>query len=245
VRNLEELCNKYNGEVFIVGSGPSLHFQNIDFLKSHFTITINAGCLRFPRSNMFISDDQDSLEWQEICDELKHSKKTKILLYEEKYRRFGNLKECKQWFGDRLFCFSHKKDYQFTPAYQHNSLKNGIWQARCSMISALHIAYLLGFRKIVLLGADCICLEGKRYFYEFPGWKKPRRRKPFVQPRIPRRLGSYKTYQDLIEILNGWKLAARNIEKHCKVYNASKTSIIDAFPKINLDDLKCTNIRNS
>ena len=236
MRNLEELCSQkpIEGFCFIIGSGPSLHFQDLGFLKDHTTITINAGFLRYPKAEFFLSDDQDSAGWDYFTEDLKNAD-TQVLLYEDKYRKFGDFKQCQKLFGDRLVGFQHRQGNYLTYIYEHDDPKKRVWAGRCSMISAVHVAYLMGFRKIVLLGADCVLHQGKRYFYEFPGQKKPRRLKPFVQKRFRRKIRGYETESDLMEINDGWNLVSLNTENHCQIYNGSHLSVIRWFPKIDLE----------
>jgi len=236
MRNFEELCDKYSGTCFIVGSGPSLNSQNLGFLANYTTIAVNAGYIAVPEADFFVSDDQDVVEWQYAYDALRQSDKTQVLLYEWKFQRFGNWQECRCWYGNRLVSFSHRKGYHLTHQYQHDHPKYGIWQARSSLGSAIHLAYLMNFKEIVLLGVDCVYVDGKRHFYEVGKHRaKPERRRPFFQRRFPRKIGKHTTDQDLLDILSYWNRIYERIGNHFTLRNASPISIIKNIPKVNIE----------
>lgn len=230
-RDLEEFNGIHKGrKCFIVGAGPSLHFQDISPLVNHVTITVNSGYLAFKEADYFITDDHATANWSYFYKDLKESTKTNVLLYEDK------LKNSTKLFGNRSVLFRHRKGYHITDKYEHNNKINHICQARTSTGSAIHVAHIMGCSEIFLLGLDCCRIEGKRYFWQF------RNNQPTRSDGIP--IDNYhKTIEngtqsdsDLKEIHKYWNNTGKLILNKCKVYNASGNSVLNTFPKVNLED---------
>lgn len=161
-------------------------------------------------------------------------------MYEWKFKKYNYWDKCQQLFGNRLVSFSHRKGYYFTDHYIHDHPKYGIWQSRSSSGSAVHCAFLLGFRTIVLLGMDCIYTNGKRHFYELNDHERPVRNRPFFQRRFLRKIKENQTDSDLLEILNYWESVPKQIKNQFSLYNASPISVIKNIPKIDVGEFSCT-----
>lgn len=230
MRNLEEFNGKYNGQIgFIIGSGPSVNMLNLDLLKTHLTISVNSGYLATPWCNFFLSDDWSVSRWSYFHDDLKTSS-TKVLLYDEK------LSEYADWFGDRSILFKHRKGYHITDSYSHSEYENHICQATSSVGSAIHAAHIMGCRKIGLIGVDCRRLDSGRYFWS--GKKK----QPYRNDRVP--VDRYKktgyngveSDTDLVNILKYWNSVSRLFLEKCDIANLSPISLLECFPKDNLEN---------
>lgn len=228
-RTLDEFNQKHAGQpAFIVGSGPSIHGQNLAPLKNFVTIAVNAGYVAVPDADYYLSDDWEASVWTYFAVDLRQSTKTTVFLYEDK------LKDKAPWFGERSVLFRHRPGYHITDSYKHGKKSKHIVQCRTSVGSAIHVAHIMGCSPIVLLGLDCCRVMGRRWFWEFPGWKQPRRldgKKADKYTRKPH------TDTDLEQILSYWRDQGKKINDACKVYNASEISKIDVFPKKSLDDI--------
>ena len=228
--NLESFNNIHDKQTcFIIGAGPSLYHQNLDCLKDNISICVNSGYLAYPECDYFLSDDWATQYWNYFFNDLVSNKKTKVLLYEDK------LKNCAHLFDKRTILFKHRTGYELTTPYSHLERINHIWESRTSVGSAVHVAYIMGCSKIILLGIDCCRVDNKRYFWDF--WDEDKR--PFYKKHARRRYREtqYKDRQtddDLLEILNYWNIIAKMCKNKIEIYNASNISIVDAFPKIKL-----------
>ncbi len=257
MRNLEEYNNVYKDKLcFIIGSGPSLHFQDLGMLDKHLTIAVNSGYLAFPNANFFVSDDWAVADWSYFSKDLVEAECTTVLLYED------NLQHAASMFGDRAVLFRHRRGYHLTEPYKHEEYEYRIFEAQTSVGTAIHIAYNMGCRKIILLGIDDRYHEGKRYFWQF------RKDKPFQRGKFIRnyrkivRLGAEVSEDeygvvsnlrratdsninlpdadlldvDLLGISKYWKELYKNLQGHCDVFNASHLSRSSLFPKIKLSE---------
>ena len=224
MRNLEELNGKHAGQpACVLGSGPSIKMIDPSIYKNFVCIAVNAGIVANPESDYFLTDDCDCSNWTYFL-ELRH-RRCDVLLYEEKFKGFPTL------FGDRTVFFRHRTGYHVTDHYRHTEPKDHIVQCRTSVGSAIHVAHIMGCSPIFVAGVDCCRLDCKRWFWEFAGYRKPKR-------LDGRRADKYRKTKDsdtdLIEILQYWRDQGSEFLNRCQVYNASPISRVDAFPKITL-----------
>jgi len=233
MRNLEEYNNAFRNKIaFVIGSGPSLAFTDLNPISQHLTIAVNSGYLAFPESNFFLSDDHSVARWSYFQKDLKYAK-TIVLLYERM------LKDQAAFFGDRSVLFKHRRGYHVTDKYSHTDKENYILEARTSVGSAIHVAHIMGCSKIVLLGIDCRRIDNKRYFWEFDRKKYKVSRSdgvPTVRFRGIRKKG-VQTDSDLMQIQDYWTKFGNELNKKCKIYNVSKFSSLEIFPKIEMKDI--------
>lgn len=231
MRNLEEFNGRFSKEIcFIIGSGPSLVDFDPNILRDRLTISVNSGFLAAPNSKFFLSDDENVCRWSYFNNELMTADAT-VLLYEDK------LEHEAMKFGSRAVLFRHRKGYHITPRYKHEVYENRLFEARTSVGTAVHVAFIAGCREIVLLGIDCCRVSGKRYFWQF--WDRPPTRSDSVPVDYYRKIKSdtIETDSDLVDILRYWKKLYHSVRGKCKIYNASPISLVDVFPTIKLSDL--------
>lgn len=243
MRNLEEFNDRHHGKpCFILGSGCSLmpHIESglINRLSNYVSIAVNSGYLAFPESDFFISDDWSISHWSFFFDDLRNSSKTIALLYDKK------LEDKAGWFGDRSVIFKHRKGYKLTKPYSHSEHINYIWEARTSVGSAIHAAYIMGCDPIVLLGMDCCrSPQGDRYFWQMSRWQEMGKKKPYRNDGVPidafpRCRVKYKQSDtDLKAILRYWTKVSYLLINKVHIYNTSIESMIDVFHKEELSTL--------
>lgn len=238
MRNLEEFNGVHKGKTaFVVGSGPSTGMLDLEPLRDYVTIAVNSGYVAVPFSDYFITDDWSVANWSYFFKDLKESESTIALLYEDM------LKNQSAQFNDRAVLFRHRLGYHITDKYEHNNRKNHICQARTSSGSAIHVAHIMGCDKIVLIGVDCCRSESVRHFWGKRGAVSDR---PYRSDKFPvdpyRRItdSDVQTDTDLMDILAYWKKQAHHFNK-CGVLNASPISVLEMFPKINLQEFISNN----
>ena len=234
MRNLEEFNNKYKNKLcFILGAGCSLAFEDLSLLKDSITIGVNSGYSALPDASFFISDDWSVKNWSYVFEDLKKSDKTIALLYDKKLQGISG------WFGNRSVIFRHKKGYELSEPYSHSDPKLHIWEARTSVGSAIHVAYIMGCNPICLLGVDCCRYNGFRYFWQMDGYKKPYR-----NDRIP--IDAFKRTSmkgiesdvDLDSIKCYWDQVYKKLSiKNTRIYNISQLSVLDVFPKTTIREV--------
>ena len=228
-RNLEEFNDKFKGKTcFILGSGCSIndHIKDNEQLRDHVTIAVNSGILSLPNADFFVSDDWEVAQWSYFQD-LKESQ-TNVLLYEDKLEKHVSK------FGDRSILFRHCKGYEMNRPYIHGKKENHIWEARSSAGSAIHIAYIMGCRNVVLLGMDCRRVGQYRYFWQMPSFEpKPKRIDSMPTDKFKQcKVAGVNSDTDLRSILRYWDMVAKKTKEYVNVVNVSEISLIKSFPKI-------------
>lgn len=239
MRNLEELNQKHAGKVaFVLGSGPSVNMLDISPLKDFVTIAVNSAYVGMPEADYFISDDWSVARWSYFFNDLRISKVTTALLYEDM------LKNDAWQFGNRAVMFRHRKGYRITDKYEHENPDNFICQARTSAGSAIHVAHIMGCSKIVLIGIDCCRMDTLRYFWGKQGsvTKRPYRNDSIPEDHYRRTLFENKqTDTDLVDITHYWRSKASYFNEKCQIFNASPISILTEFPTVNLQEFLINN----
>mgnify|MGYP005841221613 CR=1 FL=1 len=230
------LCDFYNihqnKTAFIVGAGPSLHFQDLNPIKDHVVFGVNSAIMKVPYADYFVSDDKAIKEWNYFY-ELPNLKCVKFL-YKDKLHDIYKSPDA-VWYEhhpDHAPDFSEDSDNGYEMS---KDPKDPIIGARTSVASAVHLAYIMGCDPIVFLGCDCCHQRGKRYFWQFPN--EPKVFRPF-NPKPPwtrANRGGYKNRavdQHCMDFLDYWrKFYNANKEKVQFVY-CSEGGILDAFPNI-------------
>ncbi len=232
MRNLEEFNKKHSGSMgVVIASGPSLHGQDLSVVSKYTTIAVNSGYVACPDADYYISDDWEVSLWSYFACDLRKSEKTTVLLYEDK------LGDKSHWFGDRSVLFRHRQGYHITDSYEHSCKENHIVQCRTSVGSAIHVAHIMGCDPILVLGLDCCRNMQYRWFWQYPDFcKKPYRLDGRLEDKYHKRKNrQVNTDTDLIAILRYWQRQGKEINKSCRVYNGSKSSLVDVFSKV--DDL--------
>jgi hypothetical protein len=235
MRNLEEFNQIHRGEcAFVLGSGPSLAFQNLEPLQKHVTIAVNSSYVAMPNATYFLSDDHDVANWSFFAENLRNNISTTVLLYENKLSHVVN------WFGGRSVVFRHRTGYNLTDEYEHDNYKNHICQARTSLGSAIHVAHIMGCDPIVILGLDCCrTSDGVRWFWQLlPKTMHPKRLDKYPIDRYKKiRRKNVISDMDLADILDYWNIRSDEMKKKCRIINASPVSTIDCFDRMSLDDV--------
>ena len=141
-------------------------------------------------------------------------------------------------FGERFVSFRHRTEIYVPDVYSHTDYVNHLGESRTSVGTAIMIAHIFGCSKIILLGIDGRRQGGYRYFWQMSNAYPI----PFRNDGIPsdshrkRRLRGEVTDYDLVDIGRSWDAFGAEVNKKCKVYNASPNSLVSVFPKINFEE---------
>ena len=236
--NLKDLEDMHKGKLgFVVGAGPSLHFQDVEPLSNYVTITANSGILKIPDCDYFVSDDEGVRHWNYYRVTAKNSKCTKLLYRAKLGDHIGHFKP------EEVLLFDHKSWYEPSKrAWKEGGgtmtkdAEAPIIGARTSLATGLHWAHIMGCDPIVLLGCDC-CYKGRnRYFWQFPGETKGyqmNNRPVFSTPN--RGLKKNKPVDNhCVDFLEYWKKLAEEAKGVANIIYASEGGILDVFPSMTL-----------
>ena len=243
--NIKELENIYeNRTIFVVGSGTSLHFQNIELLKNYPVIAVNAGIIKYPDADLFLSDDADVQNFAYFWDLLPNLK-CNLLLYKDKpWKSINHIDK------NRIIWYKHRqwKDVgKNLPNYENLVFSKDtsvpLIAARNSTGTAINVAYILGAKNIILLGTDCSFDKntGHKYFWQFSNeyneLVKRKNGRTLISP--VQKTTMYKgRVVDLFfsEFIEYWKALAKQAEKQdIKIIDSSMGALDGIFEQMPLE----------
>jgi len=240
---LKDLAGLYKGSMgFVIGAGPSLHFQDLSPLKDYPTITVNAGFLKFPQCDAFVSDDIGVKNWNYFIHDLKESDCMK-LLYEKKLGK-------EAYHLNNVIFFDHK--WYYSPAdkalnFAGLEMTKNPWKriigARTACGSALHFLHIFGCDPLIILGCDCAFDRSgtRRYFWQFDG--EPEAYRLTGEPvhsaanrgKHPKTGAYYDSHS--ANFLEYWHLLSIQTKKQgINIINASG-GILESFPRLKLSEV--------
>lgn len=218
---------------FIVGTGPSLAYQDLSFLKNEFIISLNLAPLTLDLFNInpqinIVADKYQYEKYKEVFKELTYNKKTIKVIVASACENFP--KEL----IDKNTYFFPKKLQQETPSFSENPLEEGFSRGKTVAFDAIQLAYHLGFKEVYIIGMDL----GKKYNWGKNGHcYEIQKNKKFPELKfatsnetmIKRGLPGHPEYWDYIS--NCMKKAKENFDKkRRKIYN-DVSSNLDVFEK--------------
>jgi len=238
--NISEIQSIHKGSMaFVVGSGPSIHYQNINPLSDYITIAINASIAKISNADYFLSDDEDIINWS-YYNQILAKNNTKCFFY---IRKLKNL--TKMIPEERIIWFDHKTWYN---PITGEKPKDGLFMtddaslpiigARNSLASAIHIAYIMKCNPIVILGADCCLDNGKKYYWQFDNEPKVYRTDgKSLFYRATGKINNKVVDNHTKEFLSYWnELAEQTKKQNINIINASG-GIMESFPRMTLEEI--------
>ena len=225
MKSYKELINIHDGETcFIIGAGTSLYPQSISEkfknIFQHIVVAVNAGIILCPwhlgenKKRFWISNDASVRHWS-FWPLVKSSKATKVVRnsWEKYYQEIPDF-------------------YFFPPRPSKEDVMNpdddGL--AYCSSVpSALDLAIQMGCKKIYLLGVDHYLENGNIYFWQLWAYKN-RPKGPFTPLKVQNNIydinfGAFRALNEFAKL------------KNAQVFNCSMKSKVDAFDKIEFEDI--------
>lgn len=162
--NIEGLYN--NRSIFFILNGPSLNDVDLDLLHRPGILTfgVNNGGAKFKPNLISLQDGSQKFHYN-IWEDPTIMKFTNYQNRRKKYFSYkdvpANVKDCPN-------IIYHKRSSDWTPDEWFNKT-TVCWGSkklsRCSFVAMIHISFLLGFKRIYLLGCD-FKMEDKPYFFD-------------------------------------------------------------------------------
>ncbi len=199
---------------FIVATGPSLKYINLDLLKNEHTFGVNALCLNFPKMGF-------ETEYFVISDYKAFAKLHKVV---EKYS-LEFFVCCEVPESECYYSILTRRDNNYIIDYNkhifYNDIKKGVGNGNTVVLQAIQIAAFMGFREIYLLGVDCNynLPDNEKYFIDHGIRNKYFKENGYAMIEDFKRI---KQYED------AWKI---------KIYNASVGGMLDVFPRVDLEKI--------
>ena len=238
MKPLSEFKNIHNGKrVFIIGNGPSLTGVDLDLLDGEYSIAMNRISRVYSstrwRPSFFVctTSNIEDPSWRvDILDTVRLGIPT--FVWEELEEHFDGIRNVYP-----LKCLNgHEVTDNAPMEWWSDDIESHVTKFGTSMIVAFQLVVYMGFKEIVLLGADLGFKDSvlQKIFYRV-GLKQLGHN--FDSNHF---FGSYGTPGFPASVLNSNMLAAHRLTKKAcdargvRVYNASPETKLNLYPRVNL-----------
>ena len=152
-------------DIFVLGSGPSLHFLNPNVIKGRPVICVNGSVMKFHKqADYYFTSDGGTVDlhhWEFV----KNGQMAIIL----GKAGVGNAVKDRGELPNQNRIFYFEKDYELVLKPEAEALTFGISSPHC----AVHFAHILGAKRIIIVGCDCCkSSDGKYYYWQYDGEEK-------------------------------------------------------------------------
>lgn len=228
-KHLKELKKIESGRCFIIGTGPSLTFTDLEKLKNEKTFGVNSLCKAFEKIGWCTTyfgflDKEVFLKYGDALKVLdsKHIFYNIRVLNELTKRKFPlwNLSvPFNVYYGKHIFKYGIDIKTKFS-----GRPDKIVYDGYTVLYAMLQIAIYMGFTKIYLLGADCNYKLEKKHFIGTENDKNE--------------VDSKLKYLGGNAMIESYKVAKVYADKHgIEIYNATRGGMLEVFERVNLDDV--------
>ncbi len=219
IRSFKDL---YNGKrCFIIATGPSLTYDDLNKLKNEITFSMNSIIKTFDKTDwrptFYGIQDRDVFG---AMEELIKSTLSENVFVADILERYYDL-------PDSFIRFPYDGEYHLyngklgvPNAKFSNDAYSIVYDGYSITYSLIEIAVYMGFKEIYLLGCDCSYPKGKKNHFVESGFIDKNASSNPVRMRT-----AFACANDYAK--------ANNI----KIYNATRGGELETFPRVNLDDI--------
>lgn len=236
---LNEVRNKYEGErCFILGNGPSLSPKDLDALKNEITFASNRIYKIFEQTEwrptyyvLFdenVAKSEGVIEGANRIDCIKFVRAQGYLIYR---KLTGTICYLHSWYSRR---------YLDKPAFSEN-LQEGIYSIATVTYTMIQLARWMGFKEIYLLGID------NKYAYSILRDGSIVKNEGVISyfavnnENIPELSTASATWECDVAYEYAEKYSR---SKNFRIYNATRGGFLEAFERVNLDDVLKSRLEN-
>lgn len=216
---------------FIIATGPSLRWEDVDKLKGEVTFGINTLYKGYSRSDFrpmyYMLLDRDVLtDFNKEHIDISELAEDAVFLNDMIKKRGGRIIPVSMNYLDHWFNYGNK-DYHYSKNLKFSeNLLWGLYDKYTTTITAIEAAIYMGCKEIYLLGADCNYTTEKLHFikteYDAADWA-PNKHKDTAQ--ILRRSN-----------IIGYKFIKREAEKRgVRILNATRGGRLEVFDRVDFD----------
>ena len=221
---IKSLKDSHVGErCFIIATGPSLTFDDLNLLKDEYTIGMNSGVYAIDKTQwvpnlLGLEDEYVYQKLEKALIEQSHNKlKGRVLVSNVIAKYFKSAKNFNIFPVNLL---DHKYDFRKIGKLKFSDdCHSVVYDAYSITFSLMQIAMYMGFKEIYLLGCDCTYNKEKAHFIETgvvdPYASQLGERFIYVHSKI-------KEFADL---------------KGIKIYNCTRGGMLEVYPRKNLEDV--------
>lgn len=240
---IEKFKNIHKGKrVFLIGNGPSLKMSDLDKLKNEYTIASNQIFLAFKDTDWRPTYYSiiDRMSAQNNKDTIKNLNLTKFISH-ALYPILGNMENS---------YLVYKRPYEFDErgiVFEFSDdLLNGFFEGASVTYFNLQLAVYMGFEEVYMIGTD----------YNYPGIISPTKEVKEIHSFEVKyfkadedtssynftsnyhKAGTQMHVPDLERQYQAFNFSAQHLKKRgIKVFNASRSTMLDTFPLIDFDKI--------
>lgn len=222
-RSIKQYHNKFKGKrCFIVATGPSLTYDDLELIKDEYTFSMNSIVMGFEKSNWrpTFYGIQDEYVYEKVKDDLLKSKLNHVFVGDKIARLYSILPNWKVFYVDKL---NQRIETDFHNHYYTKFSGNFAYKAYDGYTiaySLIQLAVYMGFSEIYLLGCDCNYEKGKQQHFIEHGHIDS------SVDTLPQRM------------FVAYEVAREYADKNgIKIYNATRGGMLEVFPRVKLEEV--------
>lgn len=230
-KRLLEFKDKHKGQrCFIIATGPSLTYSDLDMIKDEITFSMNSIILSYNQTSFRPTyyGIQDTNVYKRLYPEIIRNQDQQISFYSDGIDADEkNMTPPKRWIPICTNGQYHFYEYLYEPGnffarFSSNAYAM-LYDGYSITYTLIELAVYMGVKEIYLLGCDSTYSpdKNKQHFIE-SGQHDPEELR--------------KTATDRLTV--AYKKAKDYTDKHgVKIYNATRGGVLEVFPRVNLDDV--------
>jgi|TARA_B100000131_G_scaffold322907_1_gene378690 hypothetical protein len=152
-------------DIYVVSGGPSLNHIDKSFFDNKIVLGVNDIFRYFECDYVVVKDCNEEPRFTRLVEELKE--KDIPLIYSQYYKGYED-KGVNNCNNPNSYMFTHnprKKDFDME--LMELDIDEEIIVSRSTVTTAVHIAYYMGAKNIILCGHDGGEIDGKMYYHEY------------------------------------------------------------------------------
>lgn len=223
-RQIKSLKNIHKGKrCFIVATGPSLTFEDLELIKDEYTFGMNSGVLAFDRTSWRPSyyGIQDEYVYRKIEKDIFNASGNDLSEIYVSSNICNTFKIPDKYKVFPLHYLDHKMPHRkgFGRFEFSNDCYSTIYDSYSIVFSLLQLACYMGFSEIYLLGCDCNYQQPKSHFIEY-GHSDPHAE--IMGDKIICGHFEFKKFAD---------------KRGIKVFNCTRGGSLEIYERISLEDV--------
>lgn len=221
-KQIEKFKNKHlNERCFIVATGPSLTFEDLELIKDEISFGVNSIVKILSETNWRPTyfGIQDPLVYEKLENDILNSDAHTIFTSDLMQKKFASTKNFIPFFHDTCFHAVHGEIMPLCSGFS-NDASVVIYDGYSITYSMLQIAVYMGFKEIYLLGTDCnYNIDGTHHFVESGFYDK---QAATVGQRMIFAYSVAKKYSEMNDI---------------KIYNCTRGGMLEVFERKDLNSV--------
>lgn len=170
MKDISEFKDRYKGQdIYVVASGASMNYVDPAFFEGKTCVGVNEVYIKFKNLQFYVGKEQETLDGAIAAGIHEHA-----ALIKSRFDCGGSNKDVTlQQLPGGVYYFNHF--YNMHTIIKIPTAPDSLMVSWSTITSAIHFAYHLGAKNIIICGHDCGSIDGKANFdgYLPSGWIAP------------------------------------------------------------------------